>query len=104
MASGGERRYRMSRVPRVVQQIEDLANRATERGIRQAFFTALEVALSHLETRPLDWGDPEWRTVAPGGCVCHGCEPPLLVRYVVFEIQREVCLLDVKAISGSSLD
>jgi hypothetical protein len=103
MVKKDESDYRVDRVRRVVDQIRELGDRAATLGISENYLSALRAILERLQTSPLDWGDPEWRTKRKGGYVCHGILPPLVVHYVVFEPERVVCILNIKPLPGSPL-
>jgi len=60
--------------------------------------------LERLETKPLDWGDPEYRTRKKDGQVCHGILYPLIVHYVVFKAERAVVILNIEPLPGSALE
>jgi len=85
------------------QQLRVLAKNALAGGKLQILASAFTHAVQQLRTRPLEWGDPEYRTRKQGGWVCHGISRPLVISYVVFEAERYVCILSVKAY-GSVLD
>jgi hypothetical protein len=99
-----EGQYRIDQTRRVVKEIRNLTARATALGIRQEFFQAWHSIIEQLRSRPVEWGDPQWRIRKPGGSVCHGIASPLFVQFVVYEEERAVCILAVKAVPGSALD
>ncbi len=103
MASGEESRYRVEPTGPAKEQMRELIAKPPAGSELQQVVDALKAIVSQLETRPQDWGDPEYQTRKEGGMVCHGIQPPLFVRYVVFEAEKVVCLLQVKALPGSSL-
>src|SRR4051812_30982849 len=103
MASSERPRYRVDPTGPANQQIRDLIAKAAAGTERQHVADALEGIFSQLETRPADWGDPEWRTRKEGGMVYHAIQASLIVRYVVFEPEKVVWLLDVRAWPSSSL-
>jgi hypothetical protein len=59
--------------------------------------------MDHLENRPLEWGDPEYHTKQPGGLVCHGIIDPLFVRFVVYEAQKVVVIINLTPLATSPL-
>ena len=81
-----------------------MAAKASASGIKRQFFDALDFIIEQLKNRPDGWGDPEWHTRQPGGVVYHGFHPLLVARYVVFEAERLVILLNLKAMPRSVLD
>ena len=97
-------RYELDRASEVDRQVRDLAARAVALGMREQFFAALKTVIRRLEQDPADWGDPERLTRRPGGMVYHANSPPLLVRYIVYQPERVVCLLSVRAMPGSWLE
>lgn len=96
--------YRVARTSPVNEQIRALAKKAVSAGIDQEFFRAMREVVEQLQTRPLEWGDPERRTRKKGGWVCHGVRPPVIVYYVVYEPERAVCILRVRPLPGSPLE
>src|SRR5262245_26612744 len=103
MASKAKPPYRVDPTGPFKQQMNDLITRAAALGMRQKVLDAFKAIVRQLQTRPLDWGDPERRTRKKGGYVYHGIKPPLVVQYVVFEPKKVVWLLNVRAITGSPL-
>jgi hypothetical protein len=76
--------YTVDRVPQVDEQIRALVRKSAAAGEVEHVFAALDMMLLQLKTKPLEWGDPEFRTHKPGGLVFHGICPPLLARYAVY--------------------
>jgi len=104
MASAAGGSFQVDRIPRVDEQLRELGRRAKAAGIRPQLIEALNEVTQRLATAPQDWGDPEYNTKLPGGVVYHGIYPPLILQYVVYEAQRWVCIVNVKALPGSPLD
>ncbi len=98
MTATGGAEYRLDRLRKVDEQLQALALKADSLGMHEAFFQALKTVIEHLRTRPLDWGDPERKTRKQGGIVCHGILDPLFVKYVVYETERAVCILQINAL------
>jgi hypothetical protein len=96
--------YKVEQIGPVKEQVRTLAARATVAGIYREYAQAMHLIVKELQTRPLEWGDPEWQTHKAGGMVCHGTVDPLFVRYVVYEQERYVCILKVMPMSHSRLD
>lgn len=96
--------YTVDRVPSVNEQIRELVAKASAFGIRQAVLDALNAIVDELGTRPLEWGDPEYRTLKEGGWSCHGIRVPLIAHYVVFEAERVVMILKIKSLPGYGLE
>lgn len=99
MAVPEEPTYKIGRLQHVPGQIKDCLKLIPSREQRKAAIAALRRVVAHLQTDPTDWGDPEYRTVKAGGMVCHGVSFPFLVRYVVYEMERAVCVLNVDLLS-----
>jgi len=95
--------YRIEHLPAAKEAVIRLADRAIAAGIYEDFIRALDMAFEQLQTRPIEWGDAEWSTRKPGGRVFHGISEPLIVKYVVFEAERYVCILNIKPLSRSPL-
>jgi hypothetical protein len=85
------------------QQMRELLVKASPGNERQVVRDALRSIVSQLETRPQDWGDPLHRTHKEGGRVYRGIISPLVVRYALFESEKVVWLLDVRALPKSPL-
>ncbi|HKI34474.1 MAG TPA: hypothetical protein VKA46_21645 [Gemmataceae bacterium] len=100
----GEPVYKVDCLGVVDQQIEALTAQAAAAGVSREYTQSLRTVIDRLRTRPLDWGDPEWSTRKEGGTVCHGIMAPLIVRYVVFEPERYVCILKITPMAPSRLD
>src|SRR5215216_5065429 len=95
--------FQITKFPNVDVQLRTLAKRAAEKGIYQAFSSAVARVNEHLKTRPLEWGDPSYNTKHPGGIVCHGMEMSLMVHFAVYEAEQVVCILDIEPMSNSLL-
>ena len=104
MTTGEEPGYLIEFLPKVNAQIHALAEKADALGIGMEFVLALKTVVEQLKTRPLEWSDPEHRTRKKGGCVCHGISPPLYIRFVVYQEEEYVCLLDLRPMPGSPLE
>jgi hypothetical protein len=96
--------YRLSQPAKIGQQIRALAGAATGASILPEYLEALETMVHQLETRPLEWGDPERRAIHAGAMKCHAACPPLIVYYVVYEVEHVVLITDIKALPRSPLD
>lgn len=92
--------YRVDRVPPVDQQLRGLGEEAVRRGLRAEFLAALRLILRKLQDDPLEWGEPEYHTVLPGGLVCRGVCRPLCVQYVAYAAERSVLILSFSMLSG----
>jgi hypothetical protein len=103
MPSEEEPAYKVTLVGPVKKQMRDLHRKATTLGKHQEVVDALKAVIGHLQTGPLGWGDPQHRTRRPGGTVFHGIHGPVIARYAVFEAEKVVFLLDVRAASSSFL-
>jgi hypothetical protein len=103
MASGEESSYQLDSTEAAREQVRELTARSFAIGQLPVLLDAMKAVIDRLKTRPLGWGDPEWRTRKQGGSVCHGIRPPLIVRYVVYEDEKVVCILNVQALPGSPL-
>lgn len=60
MTSNPETPYKVSRVPKVGQQINEIANHARAMGFYPKFVSALEQVLRTLQSAPGEWGDPQY--------------------------------------------
>src|SRR5262245_26246060 len=96
--------YRIDHARPVADQMRALEEQAASAGVYDEYLAALKGVLERVQTAPLEWGDPEWRTQKQGGYVCHGILSPLLVFFVVYEVERSVCILKVLPLPGSPLE
>ena len=90
--------FKVTQFPRVKAQILTVMKRAAALDISHICIDALERIQHHLETRPLDWGDPDFNLVHAGGIACHGIEVPFLVRFSVYEAENAVCVFDIQTL------
>ena len=88
--------YTIGRFAGIDARIQELADQAKKLGIGKPYKDAWRQILSNLQTRPMEWGDPEYNTKKPGGVVCHGIIEPVLVRFSVFESEQMVLIFDVQ--------
>ena len=91
--------YQLTSVPRADNQTRELLVKATEIGIKNELIRALRLVYDQLPSAPEKLGDPLHHTRKPGGMVYNVVVEPISVRYVVYEIDKVVCLLDVKPLS-----
>jgi hypothetical protein len=96
--------FRVDRVPRVDEQIQELARVAKAKGIRASYIKALKAIHRRLTLVPQEWGDPEYHTQLAGGVAYHGVYPPLLVHFIVYEASHWVCILDITPLPNSGFD
>jgi hypothetical protein len=68
-------------------------------GIKPELITAFESMDEQLQSSPLAVGNPVHRTKKQGGIVCVAVIEPISVRFVVFEDEKAVFLLDVKPLT-----
>jgi hypothetical protein len=103
MAESSEASYLVDRLPQVDDQIRSLATGAAELGLYDSYLKALNAIVAKLKAEPLTWGDPEYHTRQQGGVVCRALHPPLVVHYVVFEVECVVCILGIKPLPAHPL-
>jgi hypothetical protein len=103
MAENPSPHYLVDRVGKVVGQVRDLLHRSSALGIRADVELAWTGLLKQLRENPGGWGDPLWSTKLAGGTVHRGIFIPLVVRFVIYEPQRIVWILDVQPLPGHAL-
>jgi hypothetical protein len=103
MASLEGSTYRLEPTGPADQQMRALLAKAAARGELGEILAALRAVARQLKARPHDWGDPLHRTRKEGGQVYRGIKSPLVVRYAVFEPEKVVWLLDVRALPNTPL-
>lgn len=101
MATGGDQLYRLSHLPEALRQMQALADKAKKLGLAGIYADALENIVIKLQTDPTGWGDPEYHPKKKGSCVYHVLCDPMYVQYVVFEPERAVMVMNVKALPTS---
>jgi hypothetical protein len=69
----------------------------------KTYVDALAEILDQLRARPLEWGDPLYKTKTPGGVVLRGVAYPLRIHYVVFESLNRVLIFDMAPLPHSPL-
>lgn len=99
MPTGNGAPFHVDRFAKVDEQLKALAASAKAKGQAAAFLTSLKKVIGHLKADPLQWGDPLYHTKKAGGIVRRGTVFPLLVHYVVYEVERVVQILDVRYIT-----
>jgi hypothetical protein len=101
MPAKEEAPYKIEYMGPVKAQIRDLVLKASALNKQQEVLDALRIIVHQLRTRPLEWGEPKHRTRHPGGLVCLGIRRPLRVRFVTYDAEKVVCLLEVRALAES---
>ena len=104
MTPGHAGGYAVDRFAHVDAQISALGKRAKAKGILADYIRALEKILDELENQPLDWGDPAYHPHHEDSTVCHASVGPVYVEYVVFEAEKVVMIMQIKAMPSSILD
>lgn len=95
--------FKVSKFPEVKAQIQAMLKRAKSQGILPSYLHALKRIQEHLETRPLEWGDPDYNLKLPGAVAFHGIEEPLIVRFGLYEAEGVVCIFGIEPLPGSKL-
>lgn len=104
MPPKNESEYHIDLLKKAKEDIALLAKKAASRGIRKDFIQAFKVVIEQLKTRPLEWGDPERKTLKKGGLVCHGVVPLLITHFVLYESERAVFIIQIQPFPGSALE
>ena len=104
MASHNGGPFAIGQLPIVLSQVRTLAQKAMATGALRELRTAVVAMIEELRTRPLQWDDPESHPRKQGSLVCHGIVSPLFVRYVVYEPERVVIVLEIRPLPGSGLE
>jgi hypothetical protein len=104
MSSPSGANFTVDRLPKVDDEIRELAKVARANGRLQEYLNIVRDVLDELEQDPQNWGDPEYHGKSEGSTVCHGIAGPLYVKYVVFEPERVVVIFQVRAMPNSWLD
>ena len=88
--------YRLDHTQNVPEEIQSIQAAAREAGRLRQFVEIMKEAVHRLETDPLGWGDPEFRSKVVDAVVCHGLIRPVVVKYVVYEHLRAAVILSVR--------
>lgn len=97
MAASPDPTYTVDYLSRALEQLRSCIDALPSKQDRKECFSVNHGAT--LRRDPLQWGDPEYGTKKEGGSVCHGVMHPFLVRYVVYELEKAVCILSVESVA-----
>ncbi len=100
MSEGQPGDYRVDHTVAAKEQIRASAAFADEAGKLPEFIAILKKALRLMQTDPIGWGEPEYRSKVADGVVCHGILRPVVFHYIVYEPIRSVVLLGVQIYAG----
>jgi hypothetical protein len=103
MTKNGPPVYRVGRGPIAQRQMAQLMKRATEIGIGAEVAATLRAIGRFLQTQADTWGDPQYHTKLPGGVVLRAMVDPFIVKYALFEAEKAVLLLEVRAMPDHPL-
>ena len=103
MSADSDPPFRLSIVPKCRQRIHVLAERAMSAGLGMLFAKTLREIRRQLQTRPREWGDPEYRFHAVGAISYLRVEGWFRVVYAVDESQPVVFLREVEPLPGNPL-
>jgi hypothetical protein len=96
-------KFRISHGQQVKEQILRLHESAKKSAIEAEYVRSLKQIVRHLEEDPLGWGDPEYNLKHEESVVCHGIVKPLVARFAVFQVERVVHIIEIRALPGSPL-
>jgi hypothetical protein len=94
-----EQHFIVDRLAVVDRQIERLVHQAKTTNARLELIALLRFVYKELQERPLEFGDPAYHTKKDGGVVCHRVIASIVVHFVVFEIDKVVCILKIAALN-----
>jgi hypothetical protein len=95
--------FRLSIIPACRERIQSLANRAMAAGLGPLFARTLTEMRRQLESRPREWGDPNYRFHGLGAISYLRVEGWFRVVYAVDESQPVVFLREVEPLPGNPL-
>src|SRR5688572_10136020 len=104
MASGGTQPYRVVELPAAMDELRELRDKATDRGVAASLLDALVTIATKLRTDPVAAGEALFRLKKEGSWVYRIACNPVFVRYAVFEPERVVMILKFQAMPSSTLD
>src|SRR5712671_3481048 len=93
--------FTVDRLATVDRQVEQLVGQAKTTGARLEIISLLRRIYRELQERPLQFGDPAYHTKKEGGVVCHRVIAPIVIHFVIFEIDKVVCILKIAALTAS---
>lgn len=94
--------YQVGKAAGIGERMRALADLASRAGIRQAYLDALTRMLERLQRDPRDWGDPLYHAKHEDG-MFHAHTNPIRVRYVVYEIEKKVMIIDIQPLFNWSV-
>jgi hypothetical protein len=103
MDAGSEGPYSVGQLPDVLRRLHQIKEKTIALGIAREVADALKIVVDKLRADPAASGDPEYHPVQPRSCVYHLIRDPLYVRYVVYEAERAVLLLEIRPLPNSLL-
>src|SRR5882724_683248 len=96
-------RFKVGHLDKALKRLHELEQRAKTLGIAKQLAITLEQIADRLERAPLEWGEPQYHTILPGGVVRHAVWEGLSVRFVAYEQQRVVLILDIVPLASHPL-
>ncbi len=95
--------YAVGQLSEVLRRLHDLTEKAKMLGMGRELAEAITTVVGKLAAEPASYGDPEYHPNKPGSCVYHAICDPLYVRYVVYEVERVVLILEIRPLPHSPL-
>lgn len=96
MSHGQPGDYKVDHTVGAKEQIRSATALATQAGKLPEIIAILKKAVLLMQTDPIGWGEPEYRSKFVDDVFCHGILRPVVFHYVVFEQVQSVVLLGVQ--------
>jgi hypothetical protein len=88
--------FKVDSMARAADETEALYERAQTVGRGDELMATLRHIFRRLKQDPAQFGDPQIKTLLPGGMICHAIHDGLYVRFAVYENERVVLILSVR--------
>ena len=103
MEGNGSPHFKVGHLNKAKKRLHELEQRAKALGLSKQLAKSLREITDRLEFAPLEWGEPHYHTILPGGVVRHAVWEGLSVRFVAYEQQRLVFLIDILPLANHPL-
>src|SRR3954466_5994193 len=89
--------FHVSQLTGVTQAVRELLESARAAGNAKEMTEVLRLTIGKLKADPISWGEAQFHPKKAGSVVCQRIWRGISVRYAVFEQERKVMILEIKA-------